>query len=533
MLPLLHLVLPLFLIPLAVRGGMYGDPVLNLDAKSFKKAMATEASSVYTIRMDEADRLSACSQYQIKGFPTIKAFPRAGKGAARDYNGERKTGALVEYAKSLVPDRVRKLRMDEGAEVVVQKFLEEKPKLPHALLIHPSAPSIPFLWKVLGHRLSNKMHLGYIKDTASHSLLSSLGLYDAKDSSKDTARAVIWNGGVPNRAEVIEYDGVLKFNALLEWLNSHLDSPSSPPTGQKPLAGVPTSDTPEEKAAKLAKLQAKLDEEERRDRARREKVAAGSTEPSRVEEAAEAVPGEAVTEEMVGGSVVDEAAPPIPPAAAEVETAEEQDEPVQTGHVGDELASEDGSSLPPPTPKLHIEFADPSGGAIVMSISAGSHQIRYGSTIFPPLGFEEPNHHAVAYSVTAPLETSASMSATQIIQDLLGATIKAHKDNPSVCRHWGEQWDDDKTRWVDLVSEIVQEKAAQQKGAKVDVALIDDTEFCRIFSESSVVPLQKQLASGDTSQCTVLFSSSTANLDEERHIREAFEKTHIDDASRR
>lgn len=31
----------------------------------------------------------------------------------------------------------------------------QKSHLPHSLLIHPSAPSIPFLWKVLGHRFSS------------------------------------------------------------------------------------------------------------------------------------------------------------------------------------------------------------------------------------------------------------------------------------------------------------------------------------------------------------------------------------------
>ena len=32
--------------PLSAIAGMYGDPVINLDAKSFKKAMATEHAAV-------------------------------------------------------------------------------------------------------------------------------------------------------------------------------------------------------------------------------------------------------------------------------------------------------------------------------------------------------------------------------------------------------------------------------------------------------------------------------------------------------
>ena len=126
----------------------------------------------YAVDCDDSANRGLCAEYNVQGFPTIKAFPRASKGAARDYNGERKRGALVDYAKGLVPDRVKKLRVDGAVEGVLEKFLGEvgvvahlqytvahvqKSELPHALLVHPTAPSIPFLWKVLGHRLSSKV----------------------------------------------------------------------------------------------------------------------------------------------------------------------------------------------------------------------------------------------------------------------------------------------------------------------------------------------------------------------------------------
>lgn len=79
----------------------------------------------YAIDCDAAANKPLCGEQGVQGFPTIKAFPRAGKGAAREYKGERKKGALVEYAKELVPDRVKKLRADEGADKVITKFLEE------------------------------------------------------------------------------------------------------------------------------------------------------------------------------------------------------------------------------------------------------------------------------------------------------------------------------------------------------------------------------------------------------------------------
>ena len=156
---------------LSVHAGMYGPPVVNLDAKTFKTVMATEHAAVslplmlrgqsdpsqmvafvapwcghckalgpeytaaaqslsplipfYAVDCDEAGNKRLCAEYQIQGFPTIKAFPRASKGAARDYQGERKKGALVDYAKGLVPDRVKKLRVDDGVEKAIARWLGE------------------------------------------------------------------------------------------------------------------------------------------------------------------------------------------------------------------------------------------------------------------------------------------------------------------------------------------------------------------------------------------------------------------------
>ncbi|WWD18130.1 protein disulfide-isomerase domain [Kwoniella shandongensis] len=388
-------------LPLSVQAGMYGQPVLNLDAKTFKKVMATEhaamvafvapwcghcknlgpeytsaASSLsplipfYAIDCDDAGNKALCAEYQIQGFPTIKAFPRAGKGAAKDYQGERKRGALVEYAKTLVPDRVKKLRIaTEGSKVepVIQAFLDEKSNLPHVLLVHPSAPSIPFLWKVLAHRLSGKMHLAYIRDTTSHSILTSLGIFDSADTTKDGTRVVAWPGGVQERSNLTEYQGALKFNALLEWLQAQLDGKpasstsssesSSGKTQQKPVKApepIPNAngqgETKAKQASDAAARKAKMDEAERRDRERRERAAqAAAARPpvedvdaSPVEEAAEAVPEGSAEQEQVQSDGVEGVAEPVPeqvpvPGEEAVTAGQEGVDSEQTVQVHEEL----------------------------------------------------------------------------------------------------------------------------------------------------------------------------------------------------
>lgn len=79
----------------------------------------------YYIDCDQAKNKPLCGEHDIKGFPTIKAFPKGANGASRDYQGERRKGALIEYAKSLVPERVKKYRADDGGDKVVDKFVAE------------------------------------------------------------------------------------------------------------------------------------------------------------------------------------------------------------------------------------------------------------------------------------------------------------------------------------------------------------------------------------------------------------------------
>ena len=86
---------------------------------------------------------------------------------------------------------------------------------------------------------ASQMHFGFVRDTPKHGVLSALGVYDPKDTTRETTRAVYWNAGSPDVKEVMEYTGArcllqfhlgwtklrgligaLKFNALLEWLQS-------------------------------------------------------------------------------------------------------------------------------------------------------------------------------------------------------------------------------------------------------------------------------------------------------------------------
>lgn len=188
--------------------------------------------------------------------------------------------------------------------------------------------------------------LGFIKDTASQEVLSTLG----SETGGDGARLLFWEKGA-SRPSVIEYQGALKFNALLEWLESAIEGNTAMPNSEpEPETEASESKTTkaaqtanaEEAAARRAKMQAKLDEIERRDRLRREKLAAQR----------------AAAEEANGGTPVEE------PAAEPADVVGEEPT-VQTGsgnpaHEEREIAEgsdEDGTPVDAP-PAEPAEAAD-------------------------------------------------------------------------------------------------------------------------------------------------------------------------------
>lgn len=78
----------------------------------FSKAAESLAGIVpfYAIDCDAEENKPLCGEQGVKGFPTIKGFPRGKKGVPHDYQGERTSSGLVDFATSEVPARVKTLR---------------------------------------------------------------------------------------------------------------------------------------------------------------------------------------------------------------------------------------------------------------------------------------------------------------------------------------------------------------------------------------------------------------------------------------
>lgn len=92
----------------------------------------TNCCAVFLSLLVQSSNRALCAKYDVKGFPTIKAFTRGGKIPPKDYQGERKAGPLTTYASQAISDRVKKLRVPskggvdaEDAKKEVESFLKQ------------------------------------------------------------------------------------------------------------------------------------------------------------------------------------------------------------------------------------------------------------------------------------------------------------------------------------------------------------------------------------------------------------------------
>ena len=212
-----------------------------------------------------------------------------------------------------------------------------------------------------------------MRDTTSHDVLSLLGIYDSADTTRDSTRVVAWSPG-SQRGEFVEYDGeaghsfaaiipdkkkgILKFNALLEWLQTTFTSAAPSNTKQRPIKSPqPTVKSTNKEKEQIptqgqndaAARRAKLEEMERRDKARREKAAeaaraqAMATEPepetekeaTPVEDAADAAPAQVIEDASLPMEEVE--SKPVPEEAPDDEASARDVEVEKTEVVHEEL----------------------------------------------------------------------------------------------------------------------------------------------------------------------------------------------------
>jgi len=241
---LANTLLAIALTPALVSAALFpkGSAVQPLDAQGFKKAMKIPETSVvafvapwcghcqrlipelgaaaaslaplvptYAVDCDEASNKPICAEQGIKGFPTIKIFPRGKELAPIPYEGERKAAAIFKGASLRVANPPKKLLK----QAEIEPWLAKTDKLPRALLLTKGI-KVPLLWKVLSNKYSGKLALGTHKDVSGEAG-AALGV---AEKGGNGSKVLIFAAG---SSEPVLYTGATKMDALSKYFDAILN----------------------------------------------------------------------------------------------------------------------------------------------------------------------------------------------------------------------------------------------------------------------------------------------------------------------
>ncbi|GJF00285.1 disulfide isomerase-like protein [Phanerochaete sordida] len=239
------LALTLALAPAFVQAGMFPEDstVKMLDAKGFRKAMKQNVTQVvafvapwcghcqrlvpeyskaalglyplvptYAVDCDNAKNKRLCAEQGVKGFPTIKLFPRGGRVKPLEYtHGERGASAIYYWVTRNIPHGVKKLyNFDE-----ITPWLEENKDKGRAFLLN-NGKHIPILWQVLGNKYKDNFKFSVHRDRQGRSS-EKMGFEKSKWGS---SKVMFYPAG---SMDYVVYEGLQKFDSLSKFFDSVID----------------------------------------------------------------------------------------------------------------------------------------------------------------------------------------------------------------------------------------------------------------------------------------------------------------------
>ncbi|EJD48123.1 thioredoxin-like protein [Auricularia subglabra TFB-10046 SS5] len=216
-------------------------PVKTLDAKSWKKVMRDDRAAVvafvapwcghcqrmapeltqvargldplvpvYAVDCDAEANKQLCAQQMIKGFPTVKMFPRGIKVPPQEFQMERTAQNLFMWVSRSIPAKIARPKRAWG----ISKWKFDNRDAPRAILLNKQQ-RVPLLWKVLANKYNDKIKFAVARDRKG---LVSKSLGFDVGGSKESKVIVFQNG----KLESVLYKGTMKYDQLVEFLDELL-----------------------------------------------------------------------------------------------------------------------------------------------------------------------------------------------------------------------------------------------------------------------------------------------------------------------
>ena len=183
-------------------------------APSFER-VAAELDGVVKIAYVDCDDSASqvlCAKYEIKGFPTIKLFPATKRRVPRDYLGERKGKAMMNYVLDALPsEAVRKLDASS-----LPAFLA-KGSTPKIVLVTPMGKTSPMLRSLALDYLKRIpfAHVFAGKDGVVESMQKQLD----PELTKDKLPGLYF---VAHDDKPVKYRGSMKYRYIKLWIDEQL-----------------------------------------------------------------------------------------------------------------------------------------------------------------------------------------------------------------------------------------------------------------------------------------------------------------------
>ncbi|KZV96820.1 thioredoxin-like protein [Exidia glandulosa HHB12029] len=164
----------------------------------------------YAVDCDADANKQLCAQQGIKGFPTVKMFPRGIKVPPVEFQMERTAGNLFMWTSRSIPSKIARPKRAWG----ISNWKFENRAHPRAILLN-KAQRVPLLWKVLANKYHDKIKFASARD-AKGRVSKQMGF---ELGGKKESKVIVFT---PDGRDAILYKGVMKYEPLVEFLDQLL-----------------------------------------------------------------------------------------------------------------------------------------------------------------------------------------------------------------------------------------------------------------------------------------------------------------------
>ncbi|KAH8110774.1 hypothetical protein DFH11DRAFT_1466411, partial [Phellopilus nigrolimitatus] len=169
---------------------------------------------LYAVDCDAAKNKRLCADQGIKGFPTVKLFPRGKDMAPIEFNGpERTASAFFYWAKGGIPKLIKKIGVSVDLNAIVND--DKVISKPRALLMNKSN-KMPLLWSTLANKYRDQISFFSHRDRHGKTSVK-MGFEAGEDG---VAKVLIY---APDETKPFMFKGIMKFDSLSKFFDSILD----------------------------------------------------------------------------------------------------------------------------------------------------------------------------------------------------------------------------------------------------------------------------------------------------------------------